>query len=186
MMTFYNKMESVPSNKTLRILLYIALGLFFIFYPLMSYCFFLSGYDTNVMASQLSFSGVKLKESYMVFNTTGDLSAYRTAQILDYIFMISYGLIIYAVAIVQARRTNNQLLKKIGFILAIGGLVAAGLDAIENIFILATLTDYSNFPDWWAVAHSIFALPKWILIYSALIWLFIVIIHGKMKMKKTE
>jgi len=180
-MSLFDKMETEPSYKTLRILLYIGLGLFFIFYPLMSYYFFLSGYQMNVMASQLSFSGEILKDSYLVMYYNGDINAYRIAQILDYIFMISYGLMVFSIAIVQARKTNIIWIKKLGFILAIGGIIAAGLDAIENGFILATLTDIMNFPDWWAVAHSAFALPKWIILYSAMIWLLVDIVARSIK-----
>ncbi|MHA1885906.1 MAG: hypothetical protein ACW96S_12685, partial [Promethearchaeota archaeon] len=47
---------------------------------------------------------------------------------------------------------------------------AACCDAIENGFILAMLTDPVGFPDYWAIFHSVFALIKWILLFTIIIW----------------
>jgi hypothetical protein len=168
-MNLLTRLETKPESGTLRKLLILGLILFFIAYPLMSYFFSLSGYETNVIASQLSFSGLILKTSYAAF-IFGDLESYRIGQMLDYIFMVSYGIIIFALATSQARKIKHAMLRKWGFFFAIGGICAALLDAIENVFILATLTNPFGFPDWWAVAHSCFALPKWILLIGALSW----------------
>jgi hypothetical protein len=178
-MAFINRLESSPTDRNLRIMLFVGLIATLIIYPIMGYFFAQSRYTTNVMASQLCFSGEFLKNSYIELVFFGDLEMYRIAQTLDYVFMASYGLLIFALAVSQARKLKDIRMKTFGFYLGIGGIFAAIFDAIENAFILMTLTDPLNFPDWWAVAHSCFALAKWILLYGAIIWYILAIIMEK-------
>lgn len=56
----------------------------------------------------------------------------------------------------------------------ISGVIVAFCDGIENIFILAMLTDPLSFPDFWAITHSIFALIKWILLFLVIFWIIII------------
>ena len=140
--------------------------------PIMSYFFTISKFPVSFVESQLSFSGEVLKQHYAVMLAANGLAAYRTAQILDYVYMLSYGLVYFCLALIIARRfdTTSQW-RQSGYYIAVGGILAACLDAIENAFILATLINPLGFPNWWAIAHSCFALVKFILLYSAMGWL---------------
>ncbi len=163
------KFNTWPSPKRTRLVLIVAFILMIFMYAVLGFFFFLSGDQTNMLASQLSFNGTALKAQYAAILPT--IEAYRNAQISDYGFMASYAAFIFALAITIARKFDEKApLRKAGFYIAILGIVAAGLDAMENLFILLTLANPTGFPDWWAVAHSCFALPKWIILVVALGW----------------
>lgn len=136
---------------------------------IMGQFFTLSGFPRDqVITSELCFSGPYIKALYALMT---NVSAFALAQGLDYIFMVTYGLFIFSMALFIARMFDeDSLYRKIGYIIAILGIVAALLDVMENLFIFLTLTDPINFPDWWAVAESAFSLPKWIIIGVAIIW----------------
>jgi hypothetical protein len=159
-----------PSSKSLKILLIIGLILCFAVIPVMQYFTDLSGFPAQIFSSQLSFNGDLMKSHYAVTN----IRIYRITASLDYIFMVGYGSILFSISILLARSqgiTSN--IGKISTILAISGVIAAGCDGIENIFILAMLTDSTGFPNYWALSHSVFALIKWILLFIVIICLII-------------
>ena len=179
-MSFLEKFDDWPSAKLTKILLIIGVILMILGQVLMNIFLAQSGDTTNMFASQLSFSGSFLKGQYSPMVITGGLSAYRTAMIIDYPFMVGYGLLIFAILLVVGRLFgSSEQLGKIAYIFAVLGLVAAGLDAIENMFILMTLGNPLFFPDSWAVMHSIFALPKWILIFASMIFAIVAFIKSK-------
>jgi hypothetical protein len=162
-----NKITDEKLKKWRKILLIFNL----IWYPFMGIFFWLSKYPAAVFESQLSFSGEILKSHYQVVVDAGGLNMYIFGQILDYLFMVGYGSMIFCIALLESRKfEESSTMAKSGRSVAIGGIIAAILDAIENFFILLTLSDPLGFPNWWAVAHSIFALPKWILLFYAIFW----------------
>ena len=182
-MVSLNKLGEWPSDKMVRILLVLSIVIFLIVYPFMAMCFFLSGFPPGeISASQLCFSGVILKNYYTLII---DLNAYRLGQILDYGFMASYGLLSFSLALIIGRAFDeSSVFRKSGYAIAIVGIAAPCFDAIENAFILITLTDPVNFLDILAVAHSCFAAVKWVLLLVAILWALIVsIILLIMKLK---
>ncbi|MHA1143571.1 MAG: hypothetical protein ACTSRW_02470 [Candidatus Helarchaeota archaeon] len=166
------KLGEWPSVKLIKALVLLSLALIFIIYPIMGLFFTLSGFSTsNIISSQLSFSGSILKAMYIPVVLSGGLFFYQLSQTIDYIFMFSYGLLIFNLALVISRAfEESSFWRKSGYVIALFGIIAPSLDAIENAFILLTLTNPLGFPDWWAVAHSCFALPKWLFIMVALLW----------------
>ncbi len=58
-------------------------------------------------------------------------------------------------------------MEKIGYSISIFGITAACCDGIENIFLLMMASNSVNFLNWWAIAHSSFALAKFIQMYIA-------------------
>ncbi len=164
----FAKLNTWPSPPNTRKLLIIALLMACVIYAVIGYFFVLSGDPINVFASQLSFSGPFMVLEY---SQVTNLDAYRIAQILDYVLMVSYALLIFALALTIARKVDEKSpLHKAGFIIALMGFIAAGCDAVENVFILLMATAPMTFPGWWAVAHSSFALPKWIILIMAIGW----------------
>ena len=170
-----------PPDDLLKKLTIISIILTPISYIMMMPFFLLSGFPSNqIMMSQLSFSGPFLKSLYAQIT---NLSAYVTAQSLDYVFMVCYGLLIFNLALFIGRKfEDTSSWRTMSYCIAIGGIIAPSLDAVENAFILMTLTDPLNFPDLWAVAHSCFASVKWIIILVALLWAIIAaIVNWKQK-----
>lgn len=179
------KFADWPSPKKTKWLLIIGLVIVAIIYPIMTWFLIQSGDTTSIFASQLSFSGPFLKAQYTIIIGAGGLSSYTLGQCLDYGFMISYALMILSLNIIIARKHEAQSKwRNIGFLVALVGPIAACLDACENAFILLTLSDPLGFPDWWAVAHSSFALVKWILLLFAIGWALIAAVHYILVRKK--
>lgn len=175
---FLEKLSDWPSPKITKLLVIFGLILLIIIYPIMNYFYIISKYPVDVMTSQLSFSGEILKSQYKETN----IEFYRIAQSLDYGFMVSYGTLIFTLALIIARKFDKvSIWRKSGYIVAILGIIAACFDGIENIFILAMLTDPSSFPNIWAILHSCFALAKWIMIFSSIAWAIIAVITRKFK-----
>lgn len=167
-----NKFATWPSSKVLKIQIGFSLILSVLVCSIIAWLFVLSGDTVFPLASQLSFSGAFLKAQYATIIGAGGLEYYRIGQILDYGFMVSYSLLIFSLGLPIARKfAEGSIWRKLGFIFAIAGPIAACFDATENAFILLTLTDPSGFPDWWALAHSSAALIKWILLLIAIIGL---------------
>lgn len=59
-------------------------------------------------------------------------------------------------------------MEKNGYSISIFGITAAFCDGIENIFLLMMASNPINFSNWWAIAHSSFALAKFIQMYGAM------------------
>ncbi len=163
-MKFENFSKS-PSARKLKFLIILGFILCIIVIPVMQFYTDLSGYPAQIFSSQLSFSGELMKSYYAVTN----IELYRIAPSLDYIFMVGYGLILFSLSVLIARRYGiPSRIGHISLLLAISGVIAACCDGIENIFILAMLTDSTGFPNSWAISHSVFALIKWILLFGVI------------------
>lgn len=161
-----------PSPKVTRGLLIAAIVLLVIVYPIMGYYFQASGDDLSlILQSQLSFDGAYLTAQYTALT---DLAAYRAAQAWDYGFMVAYGLLTFTLALILARKTDPEsFFAHSGPYVAVAGIAAAGCDAVENAFIHATIDEFeatSVVSTASAVAHSSFALVKWILLVGAVAW----------------
>jgi hypothetical protein len=80
--------------------------------------------------------------------------------------MVGYGLILFSLSILLARRFEfSSKIAHASLTMAFLGVLASCCDGIENVFILAMLTNPTGFPNYWAVSHSVFALIKWILLF---------------------
>jgi hypothetical protein len=117
---------------------------------------------------QLAFSGEYMKTYYTLIK---NIDAYRTGQIVDYLFMFGYGSLLFTLSIRLARKIEEDTkLAKIAYIIVVIALMTPFFDCIENIWILLTLTDPFNFPNWWAVAQSCFSVLKWGGILISICW----------------
>ncbi|HEY0088803.1 MAG TPA: hypothetical protein VGB37_08165 [Candidatus Lokiarchaeia archaeon] len=162
-----------PTDRVKKLFIFSVI-LLIIIYPLMGYFFLASNNPGNIMMSQLSFSGKYMKNYY---KNIGNLEQYRIGETVDYIFMVAYGSFTLSLAFIIARKFDiDSKWRKFGYILVPGSLIMITCDAIENLFILMMLSDPSNFPDIWAIAHSTFALVKWIIILTAIIYALISLI----------
>ena len=169
-----------PSDRVLKILLVISIILSVFFTLIMSIPRDLSGFPANyVVPSEVCFSGPFLKALYAFIT---NLPAYIIFQILDFGFMVGYGLLIFTLALIIGRGFDDGTTwRKSGYIIAISGIIAAGCDVGENTFIMLTLTDPLNFPDIWAIFQSTFSVVKWVLIIVALMWAIIAVITKLVK-----
>ncbi len=175
-----------PSPKTTKLVLIAGIFLMLVSYAIMGYYFMASGDKTPMLTSQLSFSDMYLRWQYSFMSTT-QLENYRIAQSFDYLFMVSYGMFAFSLALIIGRKYGeDSSWRKMGCLFAVLGPVAACCDAIENVFILLTLTDPTGFPAWWAIAHSAFAAVKWTILIVAIGWAAVATLYYLLVVKRKQ
>ena len=98
-------------------------------------------------------------------------SAARESLILDYPYLVLYGLLFAGACAVVARRAERAgkpRLARLGTLLAWGALAGAAADALENVALLIVASEHTSQP-WPALAAS-FAVIKFTLTIAALVY----------------
>ena len=132
----------------------------------------MSGYAGTTEDTQLGFNAEILRNYFSLMNPT-DLGLFITANLADYLFMLFYGIFFFSAARLISWNYKRGLPKKIGLSLAWVGVIAAVLDGIENVFLLSMAADPVGFAGLLAIAHSSFALAKFVFMYVAMAWLMV-------------
>ncbi|MFX0072903.1 MAG: hypothetical protein ACFFAO_17640 [Candidatus Hermodarchaeota archaeon] len=151
-----NKFSDWPSPKITNYLLWIGFIIYISLFPLTIYFINISGYAiSDMLMGRLSFSGDVLKDHYK----TIDIDAYRIGQILDFGILLGYGMALFSLSLIIARRYDAfSNWRKSGYVVSVICVFSACCDALENTFVLLTLTDSTGFPEIWAVLNSFFVL----------------------------
>jgi hypothetical protein len=130
----------------------------------------MSGYAGTMEDTQLGFNAEIIRSYFSLMSPT-DLGLFITANLADYLFMLFYGLFFFSAARLISWNYKRGLPKRIGLSLAWVGIIAAVLDGIENVFLLSMAVDPVGFAGWLAIAHSSFALAKFLFMYAAMTWM---------------
>jgi len=129
--------------------------------------------------TQMGFSASIIKTHFSIMDTNG-LNLFIIGNIIDYLFMIGYGLFFYSASrYLSLNYPQGSLMKRLGLLLSIAGLASAICDGLENVFLFSMIADPAGFPDWLAIAHSSFAVTKFILMYTLIGWLVISFLLNK-------
>ena len=99
--------DTFPSNQNLKQIVIICFGFFIITNISVNYAFAASGYPVSFTESQLSFNGNVMKSHYAVM-TDEQITLYFYAQIVDYVFIISYVLLIFYLGIYLGRKLTQH------------------------------------------------------------------------------
>ena len=129
----------------------------------------MSGYAGTMEDTQLGFNAEIIKNYFSIMDSAS-MGLFVTANLVDYLFMLSYGIFFYSAARLISWDYNGGIPKKAGNLLAYMGVVAAILDGIENMFLLSMTADPMGFAAWLAIAHSSFAFTKFLFMYAAMGW----------------
>ena len=168
--------DQFPSKVTIKRNLIISFFFFIILMMIVNIAFEKSNYPVSFMESQLSFSGEIIKSHYETMSSD-DIQLYIYAQVVDIGYMISYGLFILILGVYLGRlQKKGSLLRNASYMIGLMGVTAMICDMIENIFIFLMAKNPTEFPNIYAIIHSIFASIKFALLASALIGVFILII----------
>ena len=132
----------------------------------------MSGYAGSIDDTQLGFNAEIIKSYFSLMNPT-EMGLFITANLADYLFMLFYGIFFFSAARLISWNYKRGLPKRIGLSLAWVGVMAAVLDGIENVFLLLMTADPVGFAGWLAIAHSSFALAKFLFMYVAMAWLMV-------------
>ncbi|MFW9928339.1 MAG: hypothetical protein ACFFD1_03020 [Candidatus Thorarchaeota archaeon] len=129
----------------------------------------LSGYAGTMDDTQLGFNGDTIKAYFALMNSF-QLNLFLLANIIDYLFMISYGLFFFSSAKLLSWE-YRRIPHVIGTAFAGMGILAALCDATENIFIITMTLNPTSFPSWLAIFHSSFATLKFLFMFLTIVWL---------------
>lgn len=90
---------------------------------------------------------------------------------LDYLFLLVYSLTLFSGSTLLAARIKlkSERVGRIGFAIAMGCLVAGGLDAIENYALIKILIEEGN--DFYAGLAQWCAIPKFVLVVLGIIYI---------------
>lgn len=121
----------------------------------------------GIIELELSRTADAAARHYGELGDTGRDAA-RTALYLDYPYLVFYGLFFAAACLVVAARADERGmtgLARLGRPLAVGALVGAACDAVENAALLRVLAGHTDQP-WPGVAFG-FAAAKFALTFAA-------------------
>ena len=89
-------------------------------------------------------------------------AAVRTSLWWDFGFIPGYSLLIFTVAPALGRKVGLQVWTPLGRAVGWGGLLAGGLDVIENAALFQVMADTSR--DVWALGAALASWGKWVLV----------------------
>jgi hypothetical protein len=104
-----------------------------------------------------------------------DLTVIRTAIVTDFLFIITYAPALFFGSLWASRRFSQGLWRSIGPVVAVGGLVAGGLDVIENLAMLGYLNGWGGWQGWPTLSAAM-AVPKFILAFIAIVYIVVGIV----------
>ncbi|MHA2389626.1 MAG: hypothetical protein ACXACW_12980, partial [Candidatus Hodarchaeales archaeon] len=152
-------------------LIYISLPVMLITATLVILLLELSNYPGTLDDTQLGFNAEIIKAHFAMMKSE-DVSLFILGNLLDYMFLIAYGCFFYSSArYLSWNYQQRSLPLKVGKMIAWIGICSAICDAVENVFLLSMTANPVGFPNWLAIAHSTFALLKFILMYLTIGWL---------------
>ena len=158
-------------------LLVASIGFLVVSAPTVIYLLELSNYPGELEATQLGFNGEYIRSCFS--NMSGaDVSFFIMGNLVDYLFMVSYGTLLFSSSLILSRRLRQGSLgRKVGYAASILGLLAACCDGLENVFLLSMASNPIDFPSWLAIPHSLFASMKFDLMYVASAWILLALAY---------
>jgi hypothetical protein len=130
----------------------------------------MSDRGVGIIELELTRTSAKAAEHYRELGDEGRDAA-RTSLYLDYPYLVLYGLFFAAACVVVAARAEERgmpRLARLGRLLAVGALVAAACDAVENLALLRLLDGHTGQP-WPGIAFG-FATVKFALTIAAALY----------------
>lgn len=163
-----------PSKKTLRYMAGFSFVLLFFSMLVVMILLEITNFSGTLEESQLGFSGAYIKSKFALMNEN-EMKLFILANIFDYVFMLAYGTFFFSTALMLARQLKEgSIWNKVGYVIAILGIISACCDALENIFLLLMASDPAGFPIWLGIPHSSFAFAKFTLMYIVFGWILII------------
>ncbi len=159
--------------------MYLSLLLVFLSMPLVLSALQASGYNGTIDDTQLGFSAQIIKGYFALMDSQG-MMLFALGNLFDYLFILSYGTFFYySTRYLSWNYPPRSITKQIAVGFMWIGVASAVSDAIENIFLFLMLSNPLGFPSWLAIAHSLFATLKFMMMYATIGWLVFSVILNK-------
>ena len=173
----YDRLTDTPSNRRLWTLLVASIGMLVVSAPTVIYLLELSNYPGDLEATQLGFDGEYIR-SCLSGMSGADVSLFILGNLVDYLFMASYGALLFSSSLILSRRLRHGSLgRKVGCAASVLGLLAACCDGLENVFLLSMASNPTGFPGWLGVPQSLFASVKFSMMYIASAWILLALAY---------
>jgi hypothetical protein len=102
----YNHLTDTLSDRRLWTLLVTSIGLLVVSVPAVIYFLELSNYPGDLEATQLGFDGEYIRLCFS--NMSGaDFSFFIMGNLVDYLFMVSYGALLFSSSLILSRRLRE-------------------------------------------------------------------------------
>ncbi|MFX0083106.1 MAG: hypothetical protein ACFE94_15260 [Candidatus Hodarchaeota archaeon] len=168
---YLNKFDDWPSSTTTKRLIYLGFIVLWINYPIIIALSLMSHYPATFMESQLSFSGAVIKSHFLEMSSE-QIMYYVFYQISDDVYDFCHICMFFGLSLFLARKFGaDSRWRKIGYWMAIVGIIGTISDLTENSLIIMMTTDTQGFPDVWAVAHSWLATVKFLMWAIQAVWI---------------
>jgi hypothetical protein len=181
---FKNKLNWLtenPSERTLKRSLIAGFLLLVVSTPAIIWLLESSNYPGGLDETQLGFDGEYIRACFSTMSEE-ELTTFILGNLADYVFMVSYGVVLSCASLLLSRKLNDSRLRKIGLTISLLGVFAALSDAAENVFIISMAVNPQYFPGWLAIPHSLFAHLKFNCMYITSGWILLsTLIHGVMR-----
>ena len=166
-----DKFDDWPSPTITKRLIYLGFIVLMVNYPIIIILTLISNYPATFMESQLSFSGAVIKSHFLEMNAE-QILYYVFYQISDDIYDFCHLCIFIGLSLFLARKFDeDSRWRKMGYWMAIVGIMGTISDLTENSLIIMMTTDPQGFPDVWAIAHSWLAVVKYIMWAIQAVWI---------------
>ena len=126
--------------------------------------------DVGIIEFELARTAEQASEYYGELGKSGRDAA-RESLYLDFPYLVLYGLFYAGACVVVGARAGERGMRRLarwGPAFAVGGLVAAACDAVENVALLRVLDGHTDQP-WPGIAFT-FASAKFLLIAAAVLY----------------
>lgn len=155
-------------NSTLMRTLLLSVALLLVSATLTIHFLQSSNFPGELEDTQLGFDGFYIKDCFSGMSPE-DMRLFILGNLVDYVFMLSYGGLLFSAALLIARRMTG-LGSTLGYLASILGALAAVSDGLENVFLISMALNPVNFPVWLAFPHSVFAHIKFNFMYASGVW----------------
>ncbi|MFW9908262.1 MAG: hypothetical protein ACFFEF_06785 [Candidatus Thorarchaeota archaeon] len=163
----------------LRRPMYLSLLLIFLVMPLVLSVLQASEYGGTIDDTQLGFSAEIIKGHFSLMDTQG-MMLFALGNLFDCLFILSYGTFFYnSTRYLSWNYRHGSIAKRIAVAFTWIGVTSATCDAIENAFLFLMLSNPLGFPSWLAIAHSLFATLKFLMMYATIGWLILSVVLNK-------
>ncbi|MCW4014068.1 MAG: hypothetical protein NWF07_13935 [Candidatus Bathyarchaeota archaeon] len=171
------RLDTRPSPRKLKAILVSSIILLVVLAPAVIYILELSGFPGELETTQLGFDAEYIRDCFASMTEQG-LSLFILGNLVDYLFIASYGGMFFSGALLIARKhEKNSFNRVIGYGISILGLSAAFSDGLENIFLLSMVSNPIGFASWLAFPHSLFAHIKFKLMYLTAGWIALTLLY---------
>jgi hypothetical protein len=173
--------STTPSSRTLKISLVSSIVILLVAVPLVINTLEGSGYPGELERTQLGFDSEYIRDCFSSMTEEG-IRLFIIGNLADYIFMVSYGAMLFSSVLLVTRRfKENTLARSVGYCVSFLGVLASISDGLENIFIISMALNPIDFPRWYAIPHSLFAFIKFNLMYVTTGWIILALIYLAIK-----